>query len=424
MTTLVYYIVECNVLSEPVFANDEEDVVAISVQYGASRFKVLWAKETDLPYPEFLNDAKPNDRIKVQGHMFVKPWMLDKKNGVTVSVLANLIEPATLPSRAGIKGCSLKRARPFDSGRGGKFKFVKALQAKISADEKVESLGLSEEVKEILSGIDEGRLEKSLEQFDDYYNILFIGEVQSGKSTLIEALMQYANPDYRARSSRLGSGANPHTASTIVSYIETDFPSILLTGPSKDARIFLDDFENMDTEDVEDTLNDISSYSLYRESSGYPKTSYRLIDTPGFNNTIDDSAASDLFGSIKSISHLNMIIITVRKTPFTPELMAAFRKHLEVLSTFKGHIVFVHTDIDYTKVQTGDDDFAFSHDEKKTIIQEIVGEGGDQMSHFVVNNDLRSKKMAQKWIAQNTLRELLLLARSNTAVPMPVSMTL
>lgn len=45
----------------------------------------------------------------------------------------------------------------------------------------------------------------------DEYNVLVLGETQSGKSTLIQYMRKYANPDVEINTKALGSGYLSHT---------------------------------------------------------------------------------------------------------------------------------------------------------------------------------------------------------------------
>lgn len=117
-----------------------------------SRIKVLWAKEFGMVYSEFLNDLKLNDRLLVKGDIFVKPWHMEGKTGATASLVVTIIERAVAPARGGIRGCTLRQAPRFDAGRNDKSKIVKALQAKIDAEQQVDRLNLSKEAKDIILG--------------------------------------------------------------------------------------------------------------------------------------------------------------------------------------------------------------------------------------------------------------------------------
>ncbi|KAG0082800.1 hypothetical protein BGZ93_002193, partial [Podila epicladia] len=57
------------------------------------------------------------------------------------------------------------------------------------------------------------------------YSILVMGKTQAGKSTLVEHIKNYANPDYAIDRSLLGNGNVSKTDSTRPFYIDSNLPT-------------------------------------------------------------------------------------------------------------------------------------------------------------------------------------------------------
>ncbi|KAG0011604.1 hypothetical protein BGZ82_002949, partial [Podila clonocystis] len=115
------------------------------------------------------------------------------------------------------------------------------------------------------------------------YNILFLGETQSGKSTLIESLKKYADPDCVVNRENIGDSIFSLTKDVIVTKIATASPAYYITEAEK--RVDYGDFIKGDTEDYEDALDDRKTYRLQREDTKNEPVTFNLIDTPGLNNT-------------------------------------------------------------------------------------------------------------------------------------------
>ncbi|KAF9201076.1 hypothetical protein BGZ59_002928, partial [Podila verticillata] len=58
----------------------------------------------------------------------------------------------------------------------------------------------------------------------DQYNVLILGETQSGKSTLIQYMRKYANPSVKINTDALGTGFLSHTTKVDITTITTNLP--------------------------------------------------------------------------------------------------------------------------------------------------------------------------------------------------------
>lgn len=87
------------------------------------------------------------------------------------------------------------------------------------------------------------------------YNILFLGEIQSGKSTLIERIKKkYADSGYIINTESIGSGKSSYTSKVNTSIIYTNLPSYFVS--SGGMQVNNSTFFDRSQEDYEDELND------------------------------------------------------------------------------------------------------------------------------------------------------------------------
>lgn len=248
------------------------------------------------------------------------------------------------------------------------------------------------------------------------YNILFLGESQSGKSTLIEYLRKYADPSYTVNKKMIGDGIFSHAKEVSITTIETNLPSYYVSEARE--RVNYVAFLNGDQEDYEDELNERSKYRLGREQPVTSEVTFNLIDTPGLNDTshFDEAYIATIFQALESIESVNLAVITVANNPLTEDLLHALKACIYLLPELNSNIAFVHTKIDYAKLYPHQDPlFASSLDTKKGLLNSLV-DPNTPAPHLLINNDIDSKRTLRNCITQNTLRELLTLANTKDPV--------
>ncbi|KAF9310892.1 hypothetical protein BG003_008017 [Podila horticola] len=248
------------------------------------------------------------------------------------------------------------------------------------------------------------------------YNILCLGETQSGKSTLIESLKKYADPDYVVNKKNIGDSIFSLTKDVIVKEITTASPAYYITKAG--VRIDYGTFIDGDTEDYEDELDDRKSYQLEREATNSTPVTFNLIDTPGLNDTtlFDESNIAIIFKALAKVKAINLVVITISNNPFTEGLRDALQAYVDLLPEFNGNVVFVHTRIDYARLHPDDKLFSSAFTEKKKILNSILKR--DSVPHLLIDNDIGTKKVVRDCITQNTLRNLLGMAKLNQPIPL------
>ncbi|KAG0025668.1 hypothetical protein BGZ82_009896 [Podila clonocystis] len=248
------------------------------------------------------------------------------------------------------------------------------------------------------------------------YNILLLGETQSGKSTLMEALQKYADPEYTITRDRIGDRCFSKTSDIITATIHTDLPSYFTTIIDQGVRVDYGQLLDVSQEDYEDEL-DQKVYRLQREQSSHPKFTFNLIDTPGLNDSslFDEVNIALIFKALENIKSIHLVVITVANNPFTEGLRGALQSYVNLLPELNGNIVFLHTRIDYAKMHPDDEEFSGYMAEKQRILHDLMGR--DTVPHILIDNDLESQKTIRICITQNMLRDLLGMATFNQSVP-------
>ncbi|KAG0010043.1 hypothetical protein BGZ81_003022 [Podila clonocystis] len=251
------------------------------------------------------------------------------------------------------------------------------------------------------------------------YNVLLLGETQSGKSTLIEFLSAYADPNYTINEENVGDSIFSKTDKVRTTTIHTDLPPYLVTDKEGE-RVDYDLFLDQDQEDYEDELNERKKYLLERGEATAATATFNLFDTPGLNDTskFDEKNLAIIFKALEGVKSIHLVVITVSNNPFTEGLQNALSAYINFFPEFNGSIVFVHTKIDYGKLHEQERQFVNTFNEKKVILHKLAGR--DSVPHLLIDNDIGSTRTIRNCITQNTLRELLGMAKLNEPVPLQV----
>ncbi|KAI9242923.1 MAG: hypothetical protein BYD32DRAFT_402189 [Podila humilis] len=252
------------------------------------------------------------------------------------------------------------------------------------------------------------------------FNVLFLGETQSGKSTLIEHLKKYANPNYAVNKENIGDSIFSLTKNVIHAEIKTNSPAYFISKANSEQRVDYGEFiKEEEPEDYEDELNERRKYHLVREEPvDAPIVTFNLIDTPGLNDTslFDESNIAIIFKALEDIEYINLIVITVANNPFTEGLRDALQAYVDLLPEFNSNIVFVHTKIDYAKLHPNDTLFADALLEKKHLLGSLMGR--HSVPHLLIDNNIGTRQVVRDCMTQNTLRNLLGMAKLNQPIPL------
>ncbi|KAF9274898.1 hypothetical protein BGZ68_000273 [Mortierella alpina] len=252
------------------------------------------------------------------------------------------------------------------------------------------------------------------------YNVLLIGQSQSGKSTFLEAIQQYEDPRYIVDSSRIGRGNIAHTTEPRVVEIETCLPAYKVYEANQEGRQEIDMKHYLE----ETVLDDFKA--LLRRQEGLEVTAesstscsrFRIIDTPG----LDDSDGRDveilgrIFSVIAKLGHLHLVVITdSHKALLAPGYKAALKTYSTLFSTMHGLMVFVGTHISnkYQHAGLKNSEFNTQLTERTDIISDIMGRSFPQ---FKIDCNLKERRPFHICVTRNTIRDILHTATIKTAV--------
>lgn len=243
------------------------------------------------------------------------------------------------------------------------------------------------------------------------YNVLVLGETQSGKSTLIQCMRKYANPNTAIDTTALGTGFLSHTRKVNTTTITTDLPEYSVVDKSG-ANINHSKFIKMhDGNDFEDTLNMRHGLAT---TKGRPRLSksakFTIIDTPGFNSTgsDDEQNVQSIFNALNKTTTIHLIIITISMGPFTHGLKDAIKIYVNMFPGVNGTIAFVNTQFDYKNFHSTRAQVSHAIEHRMECLRGIMGLTA--VPSFKIDCNLNSKRPIRNCITHNTIQKILELA--------------
>ncbi|KAG0030394.1 hypothetical protein BGZ81_002732 [Podila clonocystis] len=259
----------------------------------------------------------------------------------------------------------------------------------------------------------------SITQLLEEYNVLVLGETQSGKSTLIQYMRKYADPNVEINTKALGTGFLSHTQEVITTTITTDLPEYHVEG--KDVgKVDYGEFIHLPDEyDYDDSLNIRNGLATKMAVSRLPKTAkFNLIDTPGLNSTTGDDEAhvQKIFRGLNETKTIHLILITISSGPFTQGLRDAIGCYVDMIPEYTGILAFVHTHCDYKSLHPACLHMSNATELRVQSLHEIMG--GANFPHFKIDCDVYNKKPIRDCITLNTIQSILELATLSQPINM------
>ncbi|KAF9204835.1 hypothetical protein BGZ59_000829 [Podila verticillata] len=254
------------------------------------------------------------------------------------------------------------------------------------------------------------------------YNVLVLGETQSGKSTLIQSIRKYADTSIDIDTTALGTGFLSHTQKVNITSISTDLPECSVVDKSGTNIIYSKFIKMPDGNDFEDALN--MRHGL-ETTKGRPRlsmsTKFNIIDTPGLNSTgrDDEQNVQSIFNALNTISTIHLILITFSLGPFTRGLNDAIKTYVDLISGFPGTIAFVNTHFDYKYFHPTRAQISHAIDHRTERLRRIIGE--TMIHSFKIDCNISSRRPIRNCITQNTILEILELATLSQPVHLPRS---
>ncbi|KAK3820258.1 MAG: hypothetical protein J3Q66DRAFT_168687 [Benniella sp.] len=253
------------------------------------------------------------------------------------------------------------------------------------------------------------------------YNILLLGTTQSGKSTFLEGVKQYADPSYKVNHDRIGKGNKTCTLDVHTEMITTNLPVYRLYDLKADANEELDIFSMFLEKSVKACkilLECDEGLKLCAEEMPDSKWArFRIIDTPG----LDDTKGNDIpniaktFSALSDIDEIHLVlIINSLETPVLPSQEAAYKSYFQVFEELKSLLTIVHTKVPNIHRHPKDTKIGEKFSERTAIFNEIAG---FEVPAKTIDCDLDEEAgLTHVCLTRNTIREILEMATVKTPV--------
>ncbi|KAF9346186.1 hypothetical protein BGX26_002331 [Mortierella sp. AD094] len=248
------------------------------------------------------------------------------------------------------------------------------------------------------------------------FNIILIGETQSGKSTFAEALKLYANPNYKIQERLIGNGTFSQTTKVREDTIHTNLPVFGVFNESSELITHEKFIIDNDRDDYEDFLNKRRGLKVNQIRSETQMYDFTIIDTPGLNDTYseDEEHVAKIFSKLQDSRAINLVVVLVANGPFTPGFVSAIKGYIDLFPELDNILAFVHTKVDYKYLHPECIQFSKRHKLKKETLNDLMGRS--TFPHFVIDCDLKMAKPVRNCITQNTIHKILELAYWNVPV--------
>ncbi|KAF9198893.1 hypothetical protein BGZ49_000175, partial [Haplosporangium sp. Z 27] len=269
-----------------------------------------------------------------------------------------------------------------------------------------------------------------------YYNIILLGQTQSGKSTFIQAVRRYADPACEIDKDTIGNGNSSCTTEVLVHTIKTNFQNYELcrTGDYQFSDLIKyifkphrgpDEERKVDTGDSDGNLTPRQFKKIIKQEglvlrkldhSDFPTCTIRIFDTPGLEDTNgrDERNIANILSALSDSNAIHLVLIMVsRDTPLTPGLQIALENYSNIFSAMEGLMAFVHTKVKVTNQYCHDTEFANFMGERRKDLMKIMGR---DIPHYLIDCDLKEERPGPLFFRQHVIRSLLLQAPFNVAV--------
>ncbi|KAF9570477.1 hypothetical protein EC968_001751 [Mortierella alpina] len=270
------------------------------------------------------------------------------------------------------------------------------------------------------------------------YNILLLGQTQSGKTTFLEGIRRYVDPLCEIDTAAIGSGHKSTTQDVYSRTVETDLAEYRLLDMSTQSvlnpmqYVFFQPQDNTAGREIDSAelfggdvnhfrrlMNRLDDLKVHqRTTSDERRRRVCILDTPGLDDTnghdvINVAKIVDALSSAQSV-HLVLIMIAAN-TPLTTELRNTLRTYANIFSEMKGLMAFVHTKCDYRFQHSSDRQH---RDFKRDRISDLEMTMGRYIPSFFIDCNLEEYMPTPTYLRQRSIRSILQLANFNVAVPL------
>ncbi|KAG0031510.1 hypothetical protein BGZ82_006957, partial [Podila clonocystis] len=246
-------------------------------------------------------------------------------------------------------------------------------------------------------------------------NILLIGDVQSGKSSLVETLKLYADSNYQMKTEHITQGNSRFADEKVkVTAFLSDLHAIQIrrlrkSGNGYDVIDLEEEAKRMTEEDFEDLLNlgQKETTTAITASNDAKKYRFNIYEGPSLNESAENFE-KNIFSVHKTLveskAEFNQVLFTLAPGPITSAIRTTIRVCSDIFSDLNSLFSFVHTKVDYPKLHTSNKLFQDSMKERQELLQRYIQSGSET---YLIDNNLTSNLPVQRAKTQNVLHDIL-----------------
>ncbi|KAG9062149.1 hypothetical protein KI688_006481 [Linnemannia hyalina] len=246
--------------------------------------------------------------------------------------------------------------------------------------------------------------------------------MESGKSTLIEGMKKYANPNYSVCKLLTGNANLSHTDCTTNWTIVTELPRCKVVQTKWPPKEVPSDVAQLmavgDMKEYEDELDERNWIEMVRPEIMYPSsgTTFRIIDTPGFNDTEgrDELHLSRIYDAVVAAGSIDLVLTVISNEPLTQELQEALKTYANMFPELRPAFAFVHTKVKYQDLHLDNQTSRNNMRERQKLVESLMGRSN--LRHFLIDCDLDTTRPIRMCLTNNIIRDILNLSISNESV--------
>ncbi|KAF9325723.1 hypothetical protein BG006_010810 [Podila minutissima] len=248
-------------------------------------------------------------------------------------------------------------------------------------------------------------------------NILLIGDVQSGKTSLLETMKMYAEAGsvFNEELVVLGSNGIPDEVMQVASFA-AEFHTLEIRALSNGRHHIVnieEDARTLHPDAFESLLNMGQGNVVTRHIPPSVSKEYRfsVFEAPGFHNDAEDPQGLQrkvlaIYRTIvESQTDIHHILVTLAPDSITTITKAFITLLTEMFVNIQPHISFVHTKIDYSQLHWSNEQFHNSVNRKKMELQQQLLQ--PSLPTFMIDNSQYADRPIKRAISQNAIRKIL-----------------
>ncbi|KAG0092285.1 hypothetical protein BGZ92_010340 [Podila epicladia] len=255
-------------------------------------------------------------------------------------------------------------------------------------------------------------------------NILLIGDVQSGKTSLVETFRLYADTNYQAKTEHITQGNSRFADEKVkITAFLADLHTVQIRKlkPNTSGYDVVDleeEAKTLSEEDFEDLLNlgPKHAETVIIVSNGAKKYRFNIYEGPSLNESAENFE-KNIFSVhrtlVESKAEIHQVLFTLAPGPITSAIRTTIRVCSDIFSDLSSLFSFVHTKIDYPKLHIGNKQFQDSMKERTELLQKYIHSSA---APYLIDCNLQSNWPVQRAKTYNVVHEILKSATSQKPV--------